>query len=107
MSDSNGVGAENSIQITIQNANAPKITNVNVSGITANSATISFSTDVAADSTISYGTSTSYGKSVSAGSSTSHSATISALTGATKYYFKIVASSLGLTGNFEGSFNTL
>lgn len=106
MTDSNGVGAESSIQITIQNDTAPQISGVSVTAITANSATIKFNTDISADSNIYYGLTVSYGLSISAGSGTAHSAILNSLSGASKYYFKIVAGATESQNIYEGTFNT-
>jgi len=107
LSDSNGVGAEGSVQIIIKNDVAPKITNLNVSGITTNSATVSFTTDVAVDSAVYFGLTNAYGLSATSGSkTTSHSTVLGGLTSGKKYYFKCVAGISGNEGILEGSFNT-
>lgn len=107
MTDPNGVGAENSIQITIQNDVAPQINGVSISSVTSNAATVKFNTDVSTDSTIYYGLTTAYGGNITAGSGTTHSAALSGLSGASKYYFKITVGATENQGNFEGSFNTI
>jgi len=101
MTDSNGVGATNSIKVTIQNTAAAKISNVNVSAITINSGTITFNTDITSNSTIYYGLDTNYGSSKASGNqTTAHSATLTGLPASTKIYFKIDTSQSSFTGSF-------
>jgi serine protease len=68
----------------------PVISNIQVSGITSNSAVITWTTDEAATSVVYYGTTTSYGSSTSAsGYTTNHSVTLTGLTTGTTYHFKV------------------
>ncbi|KKU10516.1 MAG: Fibronectin type III domain protein [Candidatus Woesebacteria bacterium GW2011_GWB1_45_5] len=83
-----------------------------ISGISLNisstGASISWTTDVAADSTVEYGTTTSYGSSKYDGTSTtSHSLSIGGLNASTTYYYKVKSTSSGGTGEVGGnSFTT-
>ncbi len=67
----------------------PVISNISVSAITANSATITWTTDQLSDSFIEYGMTTSYGSSASDATLTaSHTITLSNLISGTTYHFK-------------------
>jgi 1A family penicillin-binding protein len=109
LTDSNSVTAEYSINVIISNDLDPKISNVAVSSITANSAKITFSTSQSADSKLSYGTSQSkLDKTINCSSSTkSHSCSLPALASLTKYFYKITAThSSGASAEFQSSFTT-
>lgn len=101
--DNNGVTAENSIQINIQNTAA--ISNVNVSAITNSSAKISFKTNIAVSSTIKFSQDqNNLNQEKTSGSSTlNHSATLTGLASGKKYYFRINAGG----GIYSGTFTTL
>ena len=74
---------------------APVISSIATS-TTGTTATITWTTDVAADSTVNYGTSASYGTaSTSATLTTSHSTTLTGLTADTTYHFEIVSAAAG------------
>lgn len=107
--DSNSVTAENSRSIIISNDLSPKISNITVSGITANSAKIAFTTKQTSNSKINYGLSQNAlnsSKSCSS-STTSHTCNLTGLLGLTKYFYQIIAThSSGDTANFQGSFTT-
>ncbi|MBX9602025.1 MAG: fibronectin type III domain-containing protein, partial [Bryobacteraceae bacterium] len=83
------------------------VTAVQVSGITATGATITWTTSAPADSQVQYGTTTSYGSAtpVSATRQTSHSVTLSGLTGGTTYQYRVrsadAAGTVALSGNFS------
>jgi hypothetical protein len=92
-------------------ATALSITNVEVSNVTANSATITWTTNQAADSRVEYGTTTSYGASTPTTSTrqTSHSVTLTNLTAGTAYQFRVhsVNSSGSSAASGNASFSTL
>jgi hypothetical protein len=71
----------------------PNITNVLISGMTETSATISWTTDEAADTKVEYGTTSSYGSTTTLNSSsvTSHSQSISGLSASTLYHYKVLS----------------
>ena len=71
-------------------ATPPVISNVQASGITSSTATITWSTDQASNSQVDYGTSTSYGFSVSNSASvTSHSVQLTGLSASTLYHYRV------------------
>jgi hypothetical protein len=75
------------------NAFPPVITDIAASGVTTNSATVSWTTNVPATTTIEYGTSVSYGSSVDdANLTTGDSVTLSGLSADMTYHFAIIAS---------------
>jgi len=80
------------------NPQSPYITNIVVNA-TTNSATITWTTDIASDSIVHYGTTTSYG-STGTGSSgvTSHSVILTGLISDTIYHFYITSTSGAYTG---------
>ncbi len=109
LTDTNSVTAESTKTIIISNNLAPKISNITVSSITANSAKITFSTSQISNSTISYGTSE---KNLAASkncsnSAKSHTCNLTGLASKVKYYFKIISTHVsGASANFSGSFTT-
>jgi type VI protein secretion system component Hcp len=86
---------------------APVISAVVVTGITTSGATITWTTDEAADSQVEYGPNTNYGSATTLNGSmvTSHSQTLSGLAESTTYHFRIksrdVASNLTVSGDFS------
>lgn len=75
---------------------APVLTDITSSGITASGATITWTTDQAANSVVQYGTSTSYGSTASdSGYVTSHSVTLTGLSASTTYHFEVESSNAG------------
>jgi hypothetical protein len=75
---------------------APIITNISVSGITTNAATIAWTTNIAADSTVTYGTTLAYGSSVTDGAAvTSHVAALTGLAANTLYHFAVASQANG------------
>jgi hypothetical protein len=76
---------------TMAAATPPVISAVGVSAITPSSATISWTTNVAASSQVDYGTTASYGQSTPLNSSmvTSHSLVLSGLTASTLYHYRV------------------
>ncbi|MFA4829001.1 MAG: DUF1566 domain-containing protein [Thermodesulfovibrionales bacterium] len=70
----------------------PTISNIAISNITTNSATITWTTDQPSDSLIQYGTTTSYGSSITDSTlTTSHSITLTNLTSSTTYHFRVTS----------------
>ncbi len=92
--DSSGNSATSSVQsFTTLDDTGPVISNVEVVNITTTSATVTWTTDEAADSTVSYGETTSYDSSESDSSLvTSHSITLTDLTPGTTYDFQVLSS---------------
>ncbi|MDX1535965.1 MAG: fibronectin type III domain-containing protein, partial [Candidatus Spechtbacterales bacterium] len=70
---------------------APTISNINTSGITGSSATITWTTNEAADSQVEFGTTTSLGTNTPLVTTmqTSHTINLSSLTADTTYYYKV------------------
>src|SRR5207302_9324697 len=70
---------------------APTISTVTASGITASAATITWTTDEAADSQLQYGPTTAYGSSTPRVPTllTTHSQALSGLTGSTLYHYRV------------------
>ena len=85
---------------------APVISGVAASNITANGATISWTTNEASDTQVEYGTSTSYGSTSALNATlvTSHSQNLSGLTAGTLYHYRVrsrdAAGNLAISGDF-------
>jgi alpha-L-arabinofuranosidase len=78
--------------MTVLTWSAPQISGITVTGITATSATISWTTDVAASGQVIYGTTTDYGsQSAPAAAATTQSITLTGLTAGQTYNFSVVA----------------
>ncbi|MBI4056382.1 MAG: hypothetical protein HY399_02420, partial [Elusimicrobia bacterium] len=98
------------VNVTIDNT-PPAISGVGASGISQNSATISWTTDEPSNSQVEYGISTSYGSATAVISTrvTSHSQTLSGLAGFTLYHFRVksrdAVGNLRISG--DGTFTTL
>ena len=96
----NGVGSQSSVtnsngQYVVENWSTPPypvISNITVSGITANTATIAWTTDRPATSQVNYGRTTSYGKYTMEDSAlvTDHSVTLTGLTPAAGYHYRVI-----------------
>jgi len=86
----------------------PQIPTLSVTGITTNSATINWTTDIASDSIVYYGT-TDFGSSASDGALvTSHSITLTGLSIDTTYHYYVHSTASGKTGTSGNhQFNTL
>jgi GH25 family lysozyme M1 (1,4-beta-N-acetylmuramidase) len=89
---------------------APVISAVTASGISDNSATITWSTDESSDSVVDYGTTTAYGLTASNPSLVvSHSVGLSGLTASTVYHYRVIskdaANNTATSGDF--TFTTL
>jgi Bacterial Ig domain/Purple acid Phosphatase, N-terminal domain len=68
----------------------PVISNVQTNSITGSGATVTWSTDTAADTTVQYGPTTSYGSTASTGGlATTHSQLLTGLTPSTTYHYKV------------------
>jgi hypothetical protein len=78
--------------MTVLSWTAPQISGVTVTGVTASSATISWTTDVAASGQVIYGTTTSYGSQSAAANS---SVTLTGLTPGQTYNFAVLATLAG------------
>ncbi len=71
----------------------PVISNVQLTGITASGATITWTTNEASSSVVDYGTTASFGNtSTAAGMTTNHSVTLSGLTQNQTYYYRVKSS---------------
>jgi hypothetical protein len=82
--------------MTVLTWTAPQISSVTVTGITATTATITWTTDVAASGQVNYGTTASYGsQSTSTGASTTQSVTLTGLTAGVTYDFAVSATNAG------------
>ena len=97
--------------VTFTGAQAPKITSVAASGITASGATVTWTTDVSSDTQVVYGATTAYGQSSSLNTTmtTAHSAAITGLAGGTTYHYQVLsrgASGL-LSTSGDSTFTTL
>ena len=91
------------VTIHLPPAGTPNISAVAVPNISSNTATITWTTDIASDSTVYYGTSysgnsASYVSFTDPASVTSHSVTLTGLTAATNYYFFVRSTSGAYTG---------
>ncbi|HID94814.1 MAG TPA: tandem-95 repeat protein, partial [Candidatus Latescibacteria bacterium] len=87
--DGNVSGLSNA-RTVIRDTQAPDISSVSASNITATSATINWTTNESSDSKVDYGTTTSYGSTKSnSGMVTSHSIDLSGLSGHTTYHYRV------------------
>ncbi|MDM7995935.1 MAG: fibronectin type III domain-containing protein [Acidobacteriota bacterium] len=97
---------EVSATVAASDNQAPTITGVSASGITATGATISWTSNEAADSQVEYGTTLSYGTSTTLNSSlvTSHSQSLSGLAASTTYHYRVksrdAAGNLATSGDY-------
>lgn len=86
------------------------ISNVQVVGVTANGATIQWTTNVAANSQVEYGLTTSYGSQTVLDTTlaTNHSVTLSGLSASTLYHFKVKSAPSGgaVVGSPDSTFTT-
>ena len=97
----NGVGGQSTAtnsngQYVVENWSTPPypvISGISVSGITTNSAVISWTTDRPATSQVNYGRTTSYGKYTMEDSAlvTEHSVTLTGLTPAAGYHYRVIS----------------
>jgi hypothetical protein len=96
------MNAPKSVTANFADVTPPAISAVTQSGITSNSATITWTTNEASDTQVEYGTTTSYGSWSALNSSlvTGHSMTLNGLSAGTAYYYRVrsrdAASNLGL-----------
>jgi hypothetical protein len=96
--------------MTVLTWTAPQISGVTVTGLTATSATISWTTDVTASGQVNYGTTASYGsQSPLNGASTTQSVTLTGLTAGATYNFGVSATNAaGATSTTQNAtFTTL
>ncbi|TAH34067.1 hypothetical protein EYC59_03660 [Candidatus Saccharibacteria bacterium] len=92
--DAAGNNATSSVvNFTIADTTAPTISAVASSSITQTSATVTWTTNEAADSQVKYGATTSYGSTTTLDSTkvTSHSVSLSGLTAGTLYHYQVVS----------------
>jgi glucose/arabinose dehydrogenase len=91
---------------TLTSAAGPVITNVQVSNITRNRATITWTTDVPATTQIEYGLTTSYGSltTLNSGLETFHSQTLRGLTRNRTYHFRVLSKNGSGTLSTSGDF---
>ncbi len=84
---------------------APVISAVSVSGVTATSATVTWTTDQPATSLVNYGTTLGYGSASSPSATlvTSHSVTLTGLTPGTSYSFDVVSANSAGTATVSGN----
>lgn len=104
----NSNGSTTSDDYTFRTAGPPQITNIQAVDVRATSATITWTTNSAADSAVYYGLSSSYGSQVADGSAvTSHSITLTGLTPGSSYHYQVVsANAYGTTASGDFTFNT-
>lgn len=89
---------------------SPVISNVSVGGLTSDSVTITWTTDVASDSQVEYGTTADYGSSSALNSSpvTSHAVVIPNLSPSTVYHYRVRSANVaGPSYSSDGTFTTL
>lgn len=94
--DSSGnTATSGTVAFTVPNTDTtpPTISAVTAGSVTQTSATITWTTNEAADSQVAYGTSTSYGSTTTLDTTkvTSHSVSVSGLTAGTTYHFKVTS----------------
>jgi hypothetical protein len=88
--NANGASASGDNTFITATPPPPVISNTQVSSVTSSGATVTWTTDTAADSTVLYGTTTSYGASASSASLVnSHSLSLSALSSSTTYHYQV------------------
>ncbi len=88
-------GDSASADYTFVTSGPPTISNVQSSGVTASTATITWTTDAAANSTVNYGTTASYGSQQTNSSQvTSHSISLSGLTPLTTYHYQCISANV-------------
>ena len=109
--DVNGLTATSSnLSVTVNNTlNPPVISNVLVSSITSNAATISWTTGQPANSQVAYGATNAYGSlsNLNPALVTSHSVTLSALLPSTIYHFQAQSTDAGGLGvSADSTFTT-
>ncbi|MEK6777694.1 MAG: PKD domain-containing protein [bacterium] len=91
-SDTYGQTASDSITVTLSISQAPIISNITVTGITADSAVITWTTDQPADSLVDYGETVSYGtQAADSNLVTAHAITLSSLNPGTAYHFRVTS----------------
>ena len=95
--------------MTFTTVGVPVITNVAASGITDVAATITWTTDFAADSVVEYGLTTAYGSTVTVPALvTAHSIGLTGLTPGTTYHFRVTSTNAaGTTSSADATFDAL
>ncbi len=103
--DTSGNIATSSVSVTVDNT-APVISSIATTSVAASTATITWTTNEAANSQVNYGTTAGYGAaSSSAALVTSHSITLTGLTASTTYDFQV--QSADSVGNMATSSNKI
>lgn len=110
-SDAAGNSAVSStVGVTVANTSPLVINNVAVSGVTAATATVSWTTNLSATSQVEYGTTSAYSSSTALDHSlvTAHSQTLSGLQPSTTYHFRVAStdSSGNVARSPDGTFTT-
>ncbi|MBC7581895.1 fibronectin type III domain-containing protein [Aeromicrobium sp.] len=85
------VGSSSQVTFTIPDSTAPTVSVVASSSITQTSATVTWTTNEAADSQVEYGTTTAYGSTSTLATTkvTTHSVNVSGLTAGTLYHYRV------------------
>jgi len=104
------VGSSSIVNFTIPDTTPPVISAIASGSLTQTTATITWTTDEAADSQVDYGTTTSYGSSTTLNTSkvTSHSVNLSGLTASTTYHYRVKSKDAAgnLTTSTDRNFTT-
>lgn len=106
---STAIGTSTSTDYTFTTKGQPVISGVSVTGITTNSATITWTTDASADGKVNYGPTSSYGsQATDPASGTSHTVTLTGLAESTTYHYQCVsANTYGTATTSDQTFTTL
>lgn len=109
---SNNTQTSTTITVNVADTTPPSISAVTAGSITQTGATITWTTNEAADSQVKYGTTSSYGSQTTVSDTTtrvtSHSVTITGLTAGTTYHYQVVSkdASSNSTSSADATFTT-